>query len=250
MTEADLAEARAFMGEAELAVLGAEGHRVAGVLALASAMGLRDFEHHLHTEGPPPSPEVPEHDALEAALMRVEDLPAVVAPRLNALAQRARDVEYAAYAGPTMQATLQIYRESPAGLMIFGGATFGLPVVDLMARQRSQALAEAERLDAVHDEAVLQARRDAVATAHEVEHARDVERTLRETVVPSLERLAEVRATQLQAGEATTMMLLDARRRSLAAQARLVQAEGARRWAEVRAWLMLVELGRAEREQG
>ncbi|AKF08501.1 hypothetical protein [Sandaracinus amylolyticus] len=246
ITAPDASEVSAFHGETQLAAHAAEGARLAGALALADAMAVR-AEETMHTTGGAPSPELPGHDELEARLSDVEGLPRVEMARLAAIAARAREAERAALAGPTMQTGLQVYREAPDGLMIFGQLSFGIPLVDLGARDRSLALEEAERADAALEAHELEARRRAVEIAHEVDHTRRAEQTLREVVVPALEALVSSREAQMRAGETTTMLLLDARRRSLAARSRLVQVEGARRWAEVRAWLMLASRARAER---
>jgi outer membrane protein TolC len=239
MTCADVAEALAFEGEAELRVLLAEEERLSSVLALTLAMGISADER-LRTVGSRPAPEVPAHDELEARLLDVEGLPAIQAARLAAIAQRARDVELAAASGPTMQTGVQVYRESPDGFMVFGQLNFGIPFADLFARERSIARAELERLEGAHEESILVARRDAVAITYEVENTRAQERVLRTSIVPALERLVAQREEQLRAGEITVVLRIEAQRRLLAAQIQLNRLEGARLWAELRAWLMLV----------
>ncbi len=243
MTVADVAEALAFEGEAEFRVLLAEGERLSSALALANAMGM-PVDERLRTAGARPSPEVPGHDELEARLLDVEGLPAIQAARLAAVAQRARDVELAAASGPTMQTGVQLYREAPDGFMVFGQLNFGIPAADLFARERSIVRAEAERLDGEREERILTARRDAVAITHEVVHTRAQERVLRTSIVPSLERLVVQREAQLRAGEITAVLRIEAQRRRVAAQIQLNQLEGARLWAELRAWLMLAERAR------
>lgn len=244
MTRADVAEAVAFEGEAELRVLLAEEERLASALALAHAMGM-PVDEQLRTVGARPSPEVPSHDELEASLLDVDGLPAIEAARLAALAQRARDVELRAASGPTMQTGVQLYRESPGGFLVFGQLNFGIPLADLFARERSIARAEEERLVGEHEERILLARREAVAITHEVEHARAEEHLLRTSIVPSLERLVAQREAQLRAGEITVVPRIEAQRRLLAAQIQLNQLEGARLWAELRAWLMLAARARS-----
>jgi cobalt-zinc-cadmium efflux system outer membrane protein len=244
-TSADASEARAFEGEIELSALVTEGQRLAAVLALGAAMGAPAAER-ARTAGPLPSPELPAHDALEARLMDVDALPIVDAARLAAIAERARGAEAAALGGATMQTGVQLYREAPDGLMIFGQLAFGVPLADLTARERARAGAEAERLEARHETLVLAAQRDAIAITHEVEHTRREERTLRGSIVPALELLVDRREAQLRAGETTTIALLDARRRLVAARSRLARSAGVRAWAEIRAWLMLAVVARSD----
>ena len=156
----------------------------------------------------------------------MDGLPELEAQRLAAVAARAREVEAAAAGGMTMETGVQVYSESPGGFMVFGQVNLGIPLVDYTARERSLARAEAERLEGTLEARRITAERDALALAQEVDRSRREERALRDTVVPSLERLASQREAQLRAGEATVMMLLDARRRLIAAQTRLTQIRG------------------------
>lgn len=238
VTAADVADVRAFTGELRLAMLTAEARRLGAMLALAEATG-RAPVHGLRTAGASPDPELPSYERLEALLMDVDDLPEVVAARLESIAARTREVELAAASGPTLATGVQAYREAPSGVIVFGLLTLGLPLADLAARDRSIALAEIEEREAELEARSLAAMRSGFAVAHEVDHTRREEAVLETEVVPALDELASVRQRQLHVGETTVVLALDARRRRIAAHARLAQAEGAATWAAVRAWMML-----------
>ncbi len=247
-TRADVAEAQAFRAEVRLRALSLEGKRFDARVALASAMG-RSPSSDLVTEGDAPSPDLPEATALEAALAQVDRVPEVVRRRLLVSASSARRAEASASFGPQLHADAIAYRESPSGLLLFGQLGFDIPFEDLGARTRAVLDEEEMRLQGDHDEAVLLARRDAAAIAHEVEHARETERQLRNDLVPTLEALVESRESMLSSGEGTVFWLLDARRRALEARGLLVEVAATRAWAEVRARVLLTAIeseGRSE----
>ena len=249
LTAADAADAAAFAAEAELRALAIEGTAVQARVALARETA-REASHDLRTEGEAPVPELPAPEMIEARLADAERHPSVVAARLATIALRAREVEAAAEVGPELTTGVVLYRESPGQFLLFGELGVTLPLADLAARQRSQILAEAERIEGDEERARLAVRALAVEVAHEVEHARREEALVTDTVLPSLERLVSAREAMLAAGEGTTLALLDARRRLVAARARAAEVRAGRTWAELRAWLLLAELARASAEEG
>ncbi len=242
LTEADRAEADAFAAEAEALALAAEGERVGARVALARAMGTA-APHTLATSGEPPRPMLPEPSEIETRLSEVDRLPRVVAARLAAAAIRARDAEVSAQVGLRLDADLIVYRESPAGLMIFPQIGLQFPVADLAARERSVIAEQGTIAEGTTEATRADALREAFEVAHEVEHARATLTLLETRSVPALERLADLRSLQLTAGETTVFVALDARRRLLRARSEQVLADAARTWAEVRAWLLLAALG-------
>jgi outer membrane protein TolC len=241
LTEADRAEAEAFAAEADALVLAGEGARVAAQLALARAMGTGEAAS-LAAVGALPSPSVPEPEQIELALRDVEHRPRVIAARLAATAIRARDAEISAERGARLDADLIVYRESPAGLMIFPQIGVVLPFADMAARERSVIAEEATIADGSAEAMHADALREAHEVAHEVEHARATMSLLQGSLVPALERLATLRRRQLEVSETTVMIALEAERRLLRARAEMATAEADRTWAEVRAWLLLAEL--------
>jgi cobalt-zinc-cadmium efflux system outer membrane protein len=241
LTEADHAEADAFAAEAEAFALAAEGERVGARVALARAMGT-SAPAELMTSGALPEPPLPEPEAIAARLSDVDRLPRVVAARLAAAAIRARDAEVSAQVGLRLDADLIVYRESPAGLMIFPQIGLQIPMADLAARDRSVIAEQGTIAEGTTEATRTDALREAFEVAHEVEHARATVTLLETRFVPALERLVELRTRQLSVGETTVLIALDARRRLLRAQNEWVLAEAARAWAEVRAWLLLAAL--------
>ncbi|MCZ7679331.1 MAG: TolC family protein [Sandaracinaceae bacterium] len=239
-TGADEAEVDAHLAEVRLRALAIEGalHEASVALSFATS---RPPTSRLRAAGPLPEPEVPD----EVDVRVVAELPAVAVERLAAAAERAREVEVAAAYAPQVALGAQIQRESPSGVIV--GAVLGLsiPLFDQGQRGRSVARGEAERRDAEHAHARLEAARDLALAVHDVEHQRREERAARELLVPALERLVERREAALRAGEGTIFALLDARRRALEARGRWIEARAARAWAEVRLWILLAELRRA-----
>ncbi len=241
LTGVDGADAEAFAAEADALSLAAEGVRVLAQLALARAMGTGDAGS-LSAAGAAPAPSVPDPIAIERALRDVEHRPRVVAARLAAIAIRARDAELVAASGTRLDADLMVYRESPAGLIIFPQLGLSFPTADLAARDRSIVEEEATLADGTAEAAHADALREAYEVAHEVEHSRATFTLISTSLVPAVERLASLRVRQLEVGETTVLAALDAQRRLLRARAELAAAEADRTWAEVRAWLLLAEL--------
>jgi outer membrane protein TolC len=237
-TAADEAEALAFVSEARANVLAVQGEIVDAQVTFGAALGRADVET-LGTSGPIPAPDVPDPAEIERVLGDVTRIPEVEAARLSALAGHAREIELAAIRGPRLDADVMVYRESPAGLMIFGQIGVNLPLVDLAARERSVAREEAELREGQAEEAALAWRREAHRVAHEVEHTRHVVVSYRSELVPALESLLAVRERQLAAGETTTLLVLEATRRLVTARAALTRAETEAAWAATRAWLLL-----------
>lgn len=241
LTEADHAEADAFEAEAEALALAAEGERVGARVALARAMGT-SAPAELTTSGALPEPPLPEPESIASRLSDVDRLPRVVAARLAAAAIRARDAEVSAQVGLRLDADLIVYRESPAGLMIFPQIGLQIPMADLAARDRSVIAEQGTIAEGTTEATRADAMREAFEVAHEVEHARATVSLLETRFVPALERLAALRARQLAVGETTVLITLDAQRRLLRARSELVLGEAARAWAEVHAWLLLAAL--------
>lgn len=237
-TLADVAEARAFLSQARASVLAVRGEIVDVQVSLGAALGRADVET-LGTSGPLPDPALPAPSDIEVRLADVTHVPAVEAARLASLATHARDVELAAMRGPRLDVDLIAYRESPAGLLLFGQVGVVLPLADLAARERSVAREEAALRESEAEEAALAWRREAHRVAHEVEHTREVVRSYREELVPALEALLAARERQLTAGETTTLLVLEATRRLVEARASLTRAETEAAWAATRAWLLL-----------
>lgn len=241
-TAVDEAELEAHLAETRLRAIALEGARREAALALSVAMA-RTPTPQLRAHGDPPEPALPDQADV---LARIEQLPAVAVARLTAAAERARAIEAAAAHAPELTLGAQIQRESPSGVIASGVVGLAFPLFDRGQRATSAARAEAERREGEHAQARLEAARELALAVHEVEHHRRQEQAARELLVPAAERLVQRREAALAAGEGTLFALLDARRRGLEARARAIEARAARIWAEVRLWLLLAELARAE----
>lgn len=237
-TAADEAEARAFVAEAHTVELAVYEEIVEGQVTLGAALGRGDVET-LGTLGALPEPAVPDAAEIEQRLADVTHVAEVQAAQLSALAGRARAIEVAAARGPRLDADVMLYREAPAGMMIFGQIGLSLPLVDLAARERSMAQEEAALREAQAEETALAWRREAHRVAHDVEHSQRVLARHRDELVPALVALLEVRERQLAVGETTTLWVLEATRRLVSGRAALARAQTLAAWAATRAWLLL-----------
>ena len=244
-THADRAEASAFQAELALARLASDEARIDAQVELGAALGLAMVEE-LRPEGGLPPFTLPDPAELEARLARAARVPGVIALELAARAQRTSEAELAAEAAPRVEFDALAYRESPDGLLLFGQIGFEIPLGDRAARARSIARAEAARLDAGAEAARAAWVRLSHRVAHELEHATARAATLRDTLLPSLEALVTARRRQLEVGETTVFVVLDAARRLAEARRELVDAENDLDWARVRAWLLLATLEPAE----
>lgn len=241
MTRADLEEASAFRAEVALEVLRVEGERVLASAELARLLG---HGADLRTAGEMPEPLVPVDTAAIAA-DRIESLPAIDWLSARIAAARAQTHEADVAQGLEFHTDLFAYRESPNALLLFAQVGVDIPLTDLNARARSLALEAEARAEGELESRRIEYQQEARLYVHEVHHSRREESVLREQLVPALERLVRSREAMLAAGTATILVLLDARRRALAARARLLDAEAARVWAEYRAsvWLGGLERG-------
>ncbi|MGF1465530.1 MAG: TolC family protein [Sandaracinaceae bacterium] len=236
--------ARAHAAETTLHAVDLDGVAYEAGLALALERGRTDGRP-VGTSGAPPAPELPD-PALRAVLEgRVGSLPAVRAEELRALAARARAAEVAvAGSGATATLGASYQRESPGSSIGFLVAGLTVPVFDLSTRAEAAAREAAARADAGAEQLRLEARSELALAQHEVEHTREVERTVREELLPALEEALAQTEALLGVGEATLWQLLDARRQAAEARDRQRTAEGAHVWAVVRAWLLYAEIAR------
>jgi outer membrane protein TolC len=245
-TRLDTLEAAAYLADVSIRDVALEGERHDASVALAVAMA-RAPNGELVASGPLPAPSLP--DDLHAAIEGADRLPAVVAARLETVAERAREAETASGFAPQLGLGAQIQRESPSHLIVLGTLTLNVPLFDPGQRARSTSRAEAERREGRHGQARLEAQETLALAVHDVEHQRREERAVLEQLVPSLTTLIDLRERAVQAGEGTVFELLEARRRLLVARARAIDARAARTWAEVRMWILLAELAQHAEER-
>lgn len=246
-TAADLADARATEAELDQRRLQLEGTLFESATRLAVAMGRRP-DRALRTDGPLPEPRLPALPAMQR-LAEAERMPSVVALRLTELAARAREEEASAQYAPVLQVGAQLERSASDAWTLYGIA--GLSFNGFHQSDRAASVARAEAVAAATDAeaAILRARAELGAALHEVEHTRRTLEGLEDRLLPALATLRERRERALALGEGTLFAVLDAQRRELALRELLVRARGERVWAEVRMWMLLAELERAEDDQ-
>lgn len=234
-TAPELADARAFVAEAETRRIDAEGAVADTSFALASALERRG---RVFATGELPNPEVSAPGTWDELLARARNLPAVTARRLAARAARIRAVEQRATTGPHLLLGAEMRRDGPGAAISL--ATIGVTIPHDRG-QREAAFADAEAR--VQDgEAIGLAARGVIElerALHEVEHTREMLDVLVTTLVPAAELAASSRSRAFEVGETTIVELLAARRTALAASTRVGEARAAHAWARVRAWLLL-----------
>ena len=238
-------EARVYLAEVTLRVVDNEGFRHDLGLALAASLADgsgRALIEPLATRGAAPQPDVPAGAALARMTARADTLPAARLARLSAIAEHARAAEARASSGASLQPGVYVQRDSPGGFVAYGMLTYVPALFERGQRASSVAEGEAERLEGDAQRRALDARVEIAGAVHEVEHQREREALMRETLVPELTALVALEERAFAAGESMLFRALEARRRSLDVQRRLVDARRDRLWAEVKLWLLLATL--------
>ncbi len=176
-------------------------------------------------------------------LARANDLPVAQQGRLEAVALKARVLEVEAENGATLSTGVSVQRESPESWLLWLNLGLSLPLLERGQRgisvAQGMAAAAEERARGAH----LGAEHTLALAWHEVEHSQEQEDTLREHLLPEVERLVDLRRRSLESGEGTLLPLLVAQRRALQAERQLCRHEGRRRWAAVKLWLLLSQMG-------
>ena len=238
----ELLEARSYVAETELAALEVEGARFEETLRLSAALG-RGTERPACTSGPPPAVTLPTAAQRSTLLARANDLPVAQQGRLEAVALKARVLEVEAENGATLSTGVSVQRESPESWLLWLNLGLSLPLLERGQRgisvAQGMAAAAEERARGAH----LGAEHTLALAWHEVEHSQEQEDTLREHLLPEVERLVDLRRRSLESGEGTLLPLLVAQRRALQAERQLCRHEGRRRWAAVKLWLLLSQIG-------
>lgn len=148
--------------------------------------------------------------------------------------------------GTNLLLGVEVRRESPDGFLALGTVGLTLPVFDRGERERSVSEARAARLEGEKRAATIDARTEMALAFHEVEHTGEIVAAVKGELLPALVEAADAREQLFRAGDGTMVDVLTARRRVLAAKARLVRAQAANAWAKVKVWMLLAELANAE----
>jgi outer membrane protein TolC len=189
-----------------------------------------------------PLPQLPDAAAWQMRTATLQQLPLVAMARLEAAAQRAREVEAAAAASSGLVLGGQLQHDPQGNTALV--ATLGLrwAAFDKGQRNRSQAREATERAAAESEESTLAARQQLALAWHEVEHARQTEALLRDDLLATADLQLQQRELAAKRGVATLFEVIRARRTRLDAERRWVAAQGQRAWAELKAWLLLSAL--------
>lgn len=237
----ELAEAKSYVAETELAALDVEGARFEETLRLSAALG-RGSEQPACTAGVPPEVTLPTVDQRAALLARAEGMPIAQQGRLEALALKARVLEVEAENGATLSTGVSLQRESPESWLVWLNLGLSVPLLERGQRGISEAQGAAAAAEVRSRSAHLGAQHTLALAWHEVEHSLEQETALREHLLPELERLVALRQRALESGEGTLLPLLVAQRRALQTERQLCRHEGRRRWSAVKLWLLLSQL--------
>jgi outer membrane protein, heavy metal efflux system len=132
-----------------------------------------------------------------------------------------------------------VQRDSPVGIVGYGALGLSLPMFDRGERERSVTIARATQLDGEMKREQANAVADLAMGLHEVDHTQDVVDTLSSAMLPPLEDALSHRMRLFEAGEATMLEVITARRNVANARGRLERARAQNAWARVKVWLWL-----------
>ncbi len=237
-TKLEVAEASAYLAEARLAGLDADGRVAESRVELAKLLG-RDPTRPLQAGGPLPELELPPEKEWEPLVARASRLPEAMARELGAQVERARAAEVRAARGSLLQVGL-------AGLREYDGATGAALTLTLTPslfergdRDRGTLLASAERLEGEARDASHRAAAELTIAFHDVEHSHEVVETLQVQLLPSAEEAARLRELLFQSGDSTVPEVVLARRALASARLRLGHARAEEAWARVKTRLLI-----------
>ncbi|MCY1021397.1 TolC family protein [Pyxidicoccus sp. MSG2] len=233
-TALDVAEATTYAAEARLAELDAQGQVAERRAAFSRQVGGRGTWP-VSAAGPLPEVVLPPESRWPELQASAARLPAVVARRFQARAERARADEVRAARGVQLQLGVAALREYDGA--VGGVATVGVtpPVFDRAERERGTLLAGATRLEGEAAADAATAGADLALALHEVEHSHEVAEVLRGTLLPGAEKAASLAELLFRAGDATVLEVVRLRRALVTARIRLGHAQAGEALARVRA---------------
>ena len=234
LTRVDAAGVRAWVAEAQLAVLSAEGQVFDTGVELNRALGLDAAAPAEVSTTLPGFPEV-SVAALDESVSRADRAPAVRTARLLADAEEARAKELLASKGTWLQLGATGGREGLGDVVALATLSLTLPVFDNGQREAAPLRAAAAHAEGQRALALAEARAQRVLVKHELEHTRETLEVVELSLVPANDEAAGGTQRRLEAGEATSQEWVFARRAALNARSRLVQARAAYTLARFRA---------------
>lgn len=239
--EPDAAEAQLFAENLARSALDAEGLTYEQALGLAGALGLSGAEVP-HAEGAPPPVALPEARTWPQWIARAQELPSSRSAQLRAQAAQARAAEAKAQDSTRLTPTLNAQMERPNDVLVFAGLGVQLPLFHQNAQAAATASAQATRAQRDATLVAIDAERALRLTLHEVTHTREIEDHVRQRILPTVQTWVEQTTRRFEAGETDVFTVLRARGRLVEIRHTLLSAEEERRWAEVKAWLLLASL--------
>lgn len=234
VTRAEAGAMRAWVAEAQLAVLSAEGELFETGVQLNRVLGLDASAPAQVSEALPPV-ELVAAAALSASLARAERAPAVRAARQLQEAEEARARELLASRGTWLQVGATGGREGLGDVVALATLSVTLPLFDTGQREAAPLIAAATLAGGERALALAAARAERVQVAHELEHTGETLEVIERELVPAHDEVATGTQRRLEAGEATSQEWVLARRAALVAHSRLVRARASHALARFRA---------------
>lgn len=243
VTRPDAAAIRAWVAEAQLAVLSAEGELFDTGVRLNRVLGLDAAQPAQVTE-PLPAVELVGAEALAGSLGRAERAPSVRAALQLKQVEEARARELVASKGTWLQVGALGGREGLGDVVGLATLSVTLPLFETGQREAGPLLAAASHAEGERVRALAEARAERVLVGHELEHTRETLEVIERDLVPANDEAARGTQRRMEAGEATSQEWVLARRSALVAHSRLVRARALHALARFRAQeLSAVTLG-------
>jgi cobalt-zinc-cadmium efflux system outer membrane protein len=184
--------------------------------------------------GDPPDVVPPSAGEQRAALASATALPAVRVQALLAAEERVRGAEERAARGSRLTLGVQVQRDG-VGTTLQGLVGVPLPLLDLGGREEAPRKAAALRAEGDAQDALHRARSELSLAFHDLEHSAQVERAVRDELLPAAEQAQQALDREFEAGEVTLLEKIQGQRSLVEARARLIHATRDRVWACLRA---------------
>lgn len=234
ITKADAAAVRAWVAEAHLAVLSAEGELFDTGVQLNRALGL-DVAAPAQVSEVLPALAVPAPEALARSLDQAARAPAAQVALQLKDAEEARARELLASRGTWLQVGATGGREGLGDVVALATLSVTLPVFDTGQREAAPLHAAAAHAEGARAVAVSEAIAERALVTHELEHTQETLEVVQLQLVPASDEAAQGTQRRMEAGEATSQEWVLARRTALTAHSRLVRARASHALARFRA---------------
>lgn len=240
VTKGETAAMRAWVAEAQLAVLASEGEVFQSGVHLNRVLGL-DAATPAQVTPELPALVLVDDAALAASLQASERAPEVTRAASLKNAEEAHARELLAGKGTWLQVGAVGGREGTGDVVALATLSVTLPAFDRGEREAAPFEAAAVRAEGERKAALAEARAVRVQATHELEHTRETLDVLAQQLVPASDDAATFVGQRLAGGDATAPEWILARRAALSARSRKVRAESEHALARFRA-LELVEM--------